>query len=313
MRTPGPATARAARSTAANCPASRTGLRKNEPALLVSGSPGSSTIPLPRRRPRTAERTAASGARPPSGRRARGRARGSAPGADRWSRSSRNGTLSTTNRPVTAAGGRVRLEAALEGAGPVPETAVGAGQVGHGAALTVIYPHRDDPLGDLLAVGADVLDGRRPGPAGDPRQAFHARQPLANAAGHHRIPVLTRRQRQLNRAPAGRGGPPGRPRRPAMRRPTPTRGDAHHGAGEALVGDDEVAAPAEHEQRLTALIGGADPGDDLRLGGRLDQPAGGTAEAQRGVARERRPAHGPGGPVRTVSAMIDVSHARCRS
>src|SRR6185437_4332125 len=64
---PEPATVRATRSSAAKLWSSSTGLRKNEPTLLVSGSPGSSTIPLPRRRPRTAERTSASGARPPSG------------------------------------------------------------------------------------------------------------------------------------------------------------------------------------------------------------------------------------------------------
>ena len=40
---------------------SRIGLVKNEPALTESGSPGSITMPLPRRRPSTASRTSASG------------------------------------------------------------------------------------------------------------------------------------------------------------------------------------------------------------------------------------------------------------
>ena len=64
------------------------------------------------------------------------------------------------------------------------------------------------------------------------------------------------------------------------------RGYVHHRAGKALVGDDEVAAATEHEQRLTALIGRLDLGHDRRLGGRLDQPARGTAETQRGVVRQ---------------------------
>jgi hypothetical protein len=56
----------APRRSAAKRAASRTGLVKNEPALTESGSAGSSTMPLPRRSARTASRTAASGARPPS-------------------------------------------------------------------------------------------------------------------------------------------------------------------------------------------------------------------------------------------------------
>src|SRR5207342_2462544 len=100
---------------------------------------------------------------------------------------------------------RHRLDAALEGARAVPEPAVGAGQVGHGATLAVIHPDRDDPLGDLLAVGTDVLDGRRPGEAGDPRQAFQAGQLLAHAGGYHRDPVLATGHRQLDRVRARPG------------------------------------------------------------------------------------------------------------
>src|SRR5262249_45972604 len=56
---------------------------------------------------------------------------------------------------------------------------------------------------------------------------------------------------------------------------------------EPLVRDDQVAAPTEHQQRLAALVRRPDLGHDLRLGGRLDQPASGTAEPQGGVVRER--------------------------
>ena len=42
------------------------GFVKNEPADHVSWSPGSSTMPLPRRSARTASRTSASGARAPT-------------------------------------------------------------------------------------------------------------------------------------------------------------------------------------------------------------------------------------------------------
>src|SRR6185437_6854594 len=45
---------------------SSTGLVKNDPALLVSGSAGSRTIPLPRRNSSTASLTSASGACSPT-------------------------------------------------------------------------------------------------------------------------------------------------------------------------------------------------------------------------------------------------------
>ena len=55
----------ARRSSASNSGSGRIGLVKNEPAETESGSPGSSTMPLPRRRPSTASRTSASGAPSP--------------------------------------------------------------------------------------------------------------------------------------------------------------------------------------------------------------------------------------------------------
>ena len=45
-------------------------------------------------------------------------------------------------------------------------------------------------------------------------------------------------------------------------------GDLDDGAGEAGVGDDEVAAAAEHEHRLAGGVGGGHGLDQLRLGGR---------------------------------------------
>ena len=83
----------ARRSSAANASASRMGLVKKEPALTVSGSAGSSTMPLPRRsaQHRLAHvARAARGARPR--RRARGPARRSGAAAERAERASRRST-----------------------------------------------------------------------------------------------------------------------------------------------------------------------------------------------------------------------------
>jgi hypothetical protein len=56
-------------------------------------------------------------------------------------------------------------------------------------------------------------------------------------------------------------------------------GDVHDGAGEALVGDDQVAAATEDEDGA----GGAGRFDELIVGGRGDEAARGTAQAERGV------------------------------
>ena len=57
---------------------------------------------------------------------------------------------------------------------------------------------------------------------------------------------------------------------------------------EPLVGDDDVAAAGEHEQRLARGVGLAHRRDELVLVGRLDEPAGRAAEPQRRQRGERR-------------------------
>src|SRR5580693_3530612 len=119
--TPGPDRSSTTRRSAANWRASRTGLVKKDPALRLSGSAGSRTMPLLRRSWSTAERTSPSGARAPSS----------------WPPSSeRAGQLVAgeleghfeDHKPAGHRGGR---DAALEGTGPVAEPAVSRGQVHH--------------------------------------------------------------------------------------------------------------------------------------------------------------------------------------
>ena len=52
------------------------------------------------------------------------------------------------------------------------------------------------------------------------------------------------------------------------------------GTGEAVVRDDEVAAPAEDEEGVTGLVGRPDQRDEFVVAGGLDEPAGGAAESQ---------------------------------
>src|ERR1039457_502867 len=165
--------------------------------------------------------------------------------------------------------------AALEGAGPVAEPAVPPGQLDHLAAGPVVRMDQGDGLGDLLAVGADVLDGRGPGQARDAGQALQPGQPPGHAGGHHRVPVLPRRH--SHRHPAARDG---------VLPADPLGGHVDHRAGEAVVGDHQIASAAEDQQRPGSLVGGADLGDDLLVGPGLDDPAGRPAQPDRGELRE---------------------------
>ena len=118
-----------------------------------------------------------------------------------------------------------------QSAGPSDRTvAVGAVEHAHGV----------DRLGHLLAVGTDVLDRRRADRARDAGQALHAGQSAGHAVGHERVPRLA--GGDLERGAVARDA---------------ARGDAHDGAGEALVGDHDVRAAGEHEQRLAGPVGRA--------------------------------------------------------
>ena len=59
--------------------------------------------------------------------------------------------------------------------------------------------------------------------------------------------------------------------------------DLDDGALEAAVGDDQVAAAAEHEHRLAGGVGVDQRVGQLGLGGRPHPPLGGAAEPERGV------------------------------
>ena len=78
-----------------------------------------------------------------------------------------------------------------------------------------------------------------------PGQALDAREPARHAVGDERVPRL-----------AG-----GDLERGALARDA-ARGDVHDGAREALVGDDDVRAAGEHEQRLAGPSAARTAGDD---------------------------------------------------
>ena len=100
-------------------------------------------------------------------------------------------------------------------------------------------------------------------------------RPPATQRGHERVPRLAGGDLQ-RRAVAGDAA----------------RGDADHGAREALVGDDDVRAAREHEQRLAGLVGGPDGPHEVLLVEASTIAGGGAAQAQ---GRQLAEAHGASG------------------
>ena len=207
---------------------SSTGLVKKDPADQVSWSAGSSTMPLAPRRSRTARRTSLG--------------RGSVAGLQAQGAGQLGVAHRLPERPEPQLEGHLEhhppARLGLEPAPPVAEPAVRTGQRADPPLVTVVGAHPGDGVGDLLAVGADVLDRGGADPARDPRQGLDAPPLLGDGALHQLVPVLPGRHGDHGAA-AGVGlhlDPPG--------------GDVDHEPVEPVVADDEVAAAPEHQHRL---------------------------------------------------------------
>src|SRR5690625_1275440 len=162
----------------------------------------------------------------------------------------------------------------LEPAGAVREAAVARGECANPALGTVIRADVRDRLRDLLPVRADLLRRVRSHESRDARARLGADPLLVHGAVDDRTPFLTRGD--------GHGG--------ATRRiggdADATRTHQHDGAGESVVGGDDVAPATEYEHGLTAGVGFSDGCDDLVLARDLDEPARRTTQTQRGQCGE---------------------------
>ena len=254
---------------------------KNEPADTVSGSAGSTPCPCggaaEHRLADVGERRAVARPRRP--------ARGPAPrthGLRAARGASAKVTARTTQRPGVA----------LEGARAVGEAAAAR----RGSSRT--SPSRRSStrtettvVGDLLAVGADVLDRRRADRAGDAREASTPARPPRRSG---------RRTGPTARPPAAAGPTPSRASTPrvAMRTTAP---------GKPSSATTTLLPPASDEQRLAGRVGVAHGGDDLRLVGARDEAAGRAAEAQ---GRRSARAVGIDGPAYSAEAQAARGEAR---
>ena len=181
----------------------------------------------------------------------------------------------------------VTARVGLEPAGAVAEVALGGGEGAYGAPDAVPDADPGDGLGDLLAVGADVLDRRGADRAGDAGERLQPHPAAADRLGHQVVPSLARRDRDRRARAGGVAGV-------VDVGVDAAGGDLDDRAVEALVGDDEVGAPAEHEHGLTGLVGTLHRREQLLLGGGAHPVPPRSAQAQGGVVAEVR--HGPRPP-----------------
>src|ERR1035438_5255990 len=124
----------------------------------------------------------------------------------------------------------------IEDAGAVSKTALCIREGPNFESLQVENSYLANGLGDLLAIGADILHRRAAHRAGNTAQALQPGAVGIYGLRHQRVPIHARTGGENHVFKRWR-----ETRRAGDR-------DLEHQAGEAFIGDDEVAATAQHEQ-----------------------------------------------------------------
>jgi hypothetical protein len=125
----------------------------------------------------------------------------------------------------------------LEPARPVREAALAGGHVPYLVRDRVEDPHPGDGLGHLLAVRAHVLNRRGAGRAGNAGQALDSGEALGHRECHDVVPGLAGLDRHQHVVALGHDTDAG-------------GADQYDRPRNALISDNDVAAPGQHEERL---------------------------------------------------------------
>jgi hypothetical protein len=155
----------------------------------------------------------------------------------------------------------------LEDAGAVREPAL-LGRHRHDAVGDpVVRVHRHDRVRDLLSVRAHVLNRGRPGRARDAGETLDPGQAVGDGTGDERVPGFAGRDAHHD----GSGVP--------LDKAYPAGTQQHHPARKSFVGDDDVAAACQDEDRLTISMGAAHDSNRFVRFGHDGQRARWSAEA----------------------------------
>ena len=143
-------------------------------------------------------------------------------------------------------------------------------QIGKREAIAIEHAHRHDRVRKLLSVGADILHGCSANGAGYSGEALNAAIALLDGARNESVPVFPGGHVK-DLPPAGRSAI-------AMCRTTP---------GKPFVGDQQIAASAEHEQGPDFSRAKRTASSDRWLVGGLDKPPRRAPDAEGGVGSQR--------------------------
>ena len=141
----------------------------------------------------------------------------------------------------------------------------------HRVAVEDVDP--GDDRGDLLAVGADILDRRRPRGAGDSRETLDSGETLPHCSAHDIVPDFTGGDRHPGATPTSLDF-------------HPQVGDSEHQPADALISHHHVGSATEDvdRQRFRACPPQSLP--DIVDARSLDQPISGSSEVEGCQGRE---------------------------
>ena len=167
----------------------------------------------------------------------------------------------------------------VEDAGAVGEAALGRGEEAEGKGFEVEGVDERDGLRDLLAVGADVLDGGGADGAGDAGETLDAGKAGVDGLADEVVPV------HAGGDVVGDGAAVGLGVRKAVDLHGLLAGELENKAGVAGVGDEEVGAAAEGSDGEAALAGEVEGVEEVLVGFCAAEETRGTADAERGERR----------------------------
>ena len=167
----------------------------------------------------------------------------------------------------------------VEDAVAIAEAAGRARQCDEGEGFKIEGAHGVDGLGDLLAVGADVLDGGAADGAGDAGEALDAADALLADVVDEVVPVHASGDVEVDVVGAGDGG--------QARGFQGADGDAEYESVEAGVADQEIAATAEGEDRELLLACELDGFEELIFRRDGAEKTSGPADPEGGVGGKR--------------------------
>lgn len=163
----------------------------------------------------------------------------------------------------------------VEAGGAVGEATVIAGELDEVTGVAIESAEVVQGLSDLLTVGADVLDGRGTGEAGDTGEGLHPDEAALDGGEDEVIPKKAGGGGEENGLPDACVGEAG------------GEGETKDQAGKAFVVHQEVGPSAKNGDRQTILAGKGESLEDVLFGVDFGDKAGGAADAHGGEGSER--------------------------